>query len=145
MPNRQILGLSMGLAIALSAGSAFADGHADVANGQTIAERRCGSCHTFDEGGRNKVGPNLYGIIGRMAGQTEDFRYSDLNAGAADVGLVWTEELVAQYLPDPQGFLETYVSENGGTPSGRTRMSFRLRDEQDTKDVAAYLATLGAQ
>jgi cytochrome c2 len=48
---------------------------ASVENGARIF-RRCQSCHTVDEGGRNMVGPNLHGVFGREAGHKEDFRYS---------------------------------------------------------------------
>ncbi|MEQ8444087.1 MAG: c-type cytochrome [Alphaproteobacteria bacterium] len=143
MKNHQFMGMALGVAVMFSAGGALADG--DPENGQAVAERRCGSCHTFEQGDRNKVGPNLFGVIGRAAGTVEGFNYSDLSAAATDAGLVWTEELVVEYLPNAQDFLEDYVARNGGTPTGRTRMTFRLRDEQDRRDVAAYLATLRAE
>ena len=106
---------------------AFAEG--DAAEGEKLFNR-CKSCHmiasdseTIVRGGR--VGPNLYGVIGREMGSVEDFRYSD---GLAAMDEVWTEEKLAVYVKDPSAFI-----------GSRSKMTFRLR--KGGEDVAAYLAT----
>src|SRR3546814_13683044 len=48
---------------------------ADAAAGEQLASRQCAACHTFEGGGANKVGPNLYGVVERPMSMHEDFRY----------------------------------------------------------------------
>ena len=131
-------------AIAASAlgGAALAQ---DAANGEQVFARRCATCHmivspggeTIVRGG--KTGPNQYGVIGRQAGTQEDFkRYGDALVEAGEKGLVWTEEEVAEYVQDPRGYLRDYLDDSGA----RSRMAYKLRDEGDAADVAAYLASI---
>lgn len=129
------IGLAFGVTLLMGSGPALAEG--DAANGENIF-KRCMTCHALEEG-RNKVGPSLHNIVGRTAGTVDGYRYSNINQAAADVGLVWTEENMITYLEDPQAFLESYISEKGGEAAGRTKMAFKLRDEQDRMDVVAYL------
>ena len=75
-----------------------------------------------------KVGPNLYGVIGRTMGSVEGFKYSDGLKAKHDAGEVWTEETLAAYATDPNEFL-----------GSRSKMTFKLR--KGAEDVAAYLAT----
>ena len=96
--------------------------------------RQCKACHMIQSpdgemivrGGR--VGPNLYGVIGREAGAVEDFRYSDALMAKAEEGLVWDEENLVEYAKDPNEFL-----------GGRGKMTFKLR--KGGEDIAAFLAT----
>jgi len=98
---------------------------ANLENGGRVF-RRCQSCHTVDEGGRNMVGPNLHGVFGREAGAAEGFRYSP---AMAESGITWTAETMDAYLANPR----TYIPRN--------RMSFAgLRAEDDRRDVIAWLA-----
>ncbi|MDQ6961390.1 MAG: c-type cytochrome [Mariprofundaceae bacterium] len=46
------------------------------------AESKCKACHTFDQGGKNKTGPNLFGIVGKKAGSTEGFKYGSYLKGS---------------------------------------------------------------
>ncbi len=133
--------IAAGLASALIAGGASAQ---DADAGQRVFARRCATCHaitapdgaTIVRGGR--IGPNQYGLIGDAAGSQPDFdRYGDALMAAGDGGLVWTAETLVAYLLDPQGYLRTVLGDDGA----RSRMAFRLRDEADARDVAAYLAT----
>jgi cytochrome c len=117
----------------------------DVSAGEELFARRCATCHmvvndageTIVKGGR--TGPNQWGVIGRQAaGQSSFERYGDELKALGESGFVWTEAEVINYLEDPRDFLRSKL----GDDSARSRMAFKLNDEQDRKDVAAYLATL---
>ena len=63
--------------------------------------RRCAACHTLDEGGPNRVGPNLFGVFGRGVATLDDYRYSKALLG---IGGDWTDEKIDQYLLSPRTF-----------------------------------------
>lgn len=133
-------------AAALIAGPAFAvDASGDAAAGEK-AFRQCITCHVVvnDAGetlaGRNaKVGPNLYKVPGRHAGAVEDFRYSKSMEEAGEKGLVWDEAHFVSYTQDPTAFLRDYL----GDPKARGAMTHKVRKEQESIDVYAYLVSLG--
>lgn len=139
----------MAMAAAAVVGFAGLAGQAaaqDAANGEQVFARMCRSCHmivspegeTIVRGGQ--TGPNQWGVIGRTAGSQEDFpRYSDSMKAAGEAGLVWTAETVVPYLQDPTAFLRQHLNDEGA----RSNMAFKLRDEKDAADVAAYLAQFG--
>ena len=89
---------------------------------------RCRSCHVLEEG-VNRVGPSLYGIVGREAGSVEGFRYSEANANS---GVTWTEENLFEYLENPREYIPGTIMAFPG-----------LRDEQDRADVIAYMKANG--
>jgi cytochrome c len=105
--------------------------------------KKCMACHRVGPEAKNLIGPNLTGVIGRQAGTAEGFAYSDLNKAAGTNGLVWTEDLILKYLEDPTPFLKGFLTSKGkeDLASGATKMVFKLPDEQDRKDVIAYLKT----
>jgi cytochrome c len=114
----------MAAALALAPLGAMAQ---DVAAGQRIFNQ-CRACHTINQGGRNGVGPNLHGVIGRPAASLENFRYSTAMRARAAEGLVWTEENLIAYITDPKAVV----------PAGS--MSFPgLRNEEQRNNLLAYL------
>jgi len=87
--------------------------------------RQCQSCHTIDSGGASRVGPNLYGVIGREVATVEGFRFS---SALENLGGEWTVGRLDGYLENPRGFAQG------------TRMGFRgLADPADRAAVIAYL------
>ena len=124
-------------AAALFAATSFAhaEGYAegDAAKGERTY-KKCAACHAVGEGAKNKVGPQLNGIVGRQIAGVEDYRYGDaIKAKGEELG-VWTEELLYAYLEDPKKFVE-----------GRSKMTFRLRKTGERNDVIAYLKTFDAE
>ncbi|HRD75415.1 MAG TPA: cytochrome c family protein [Hyphomicrobiaceae bacterium] len=103
--------------------------------------RKCATCHKVGPDARNFTGPVLNGVIGRPAGTVPEFAYSDLNKAAGANGLVWTEQLIFEYLEDPAEFLKKFLTSKGkqDLAEGTTRMVFKLTDETDRRDVIAYL------
>jgi cytochrome c len=138
--------LAAAFLIALPAASAFAQDAGDAAAGEKVF-RKCMACHKVGEGAKNGVGPVLTGIVGRKAGEAEGFRYSKLNEAAGAAGLIWTEENIIEYLPDPNAFLKKFLTDAGKADQakGSTRMTFRLKDEQERRDVTAYLKTFSKE
>ncbi len=127
-----IAALSAGL---LGAGQAQAQ---DAAAGERVFNR-CRACHVL-EAGVNRVGPSLYGVVGRQAGIAEGFNgYSESMIQAGEQGLVWTPDQMVAYLEDPSTFLQ----ETLGDPSARGKMAYKLADETDRADVVAYIEQAG--
>lgn len=88
--------------------------------------KRCTACHTIDKGGRNGVGPNLHGVVGRAIGSVAGFAYS----GAMKAkGGVWDEPALDAYLKAPAQ----------AVPGGR--MAFAgVKDDAERKALLLYLA-----
>ena len=74
---------------------------ADAGAGESLAKKLCTSCHSFNEGGKNGVGPNLYGVMGAPHGHIEGFQYS--NALKSKQG-PWTYEDMSEWLLNPRGY-----------------------------------------
>jgi len=125
-----------GVALTLGATTNIALAAGDAANGEKWANRVCKACHTFDEGGKDMVGPNLWGVIGRVPGTKESFdRYQAVPMFVENGIETWTEENVTEYVADPEAFRAKYA---GGHESA---MVVSL-PPKFAPDVAAYLATL---
>jgi cytochrome c len=118
----------------------------DAAKGEQIF-KQCMTCHRIGPDAKNMVGPVLTGVIGRQSGTAPGFAYSSLNKNSGENGLVWSEDLIFQYLPDPNAFLKKFLSDKGkeDLASGTTKMTFKLANEQQRKDVIAYIKTFSPE
>jgi len=127
------------LATAVTLSSASAQ---DAAKGEQIF-KQCMTCHRIGPDAKNLIGPVLTGVIGRQSGTAPGFAYSALNKAAGENGLVWSNDLIMQYLPDPNAFLKKFLTDKGkpDLATGVTKMTFHLSDEQQRKDVIAYIDT----
>jgi len=100
---------------------------ADVKRGETAA-KKCQACHTFEKGGPNRVGPNLWGIVGRDRASHAGFNYSA--AMKAKKGN-WTIEELSKFLANPKGDLPGTAMSFAGIARGKERA-----------DILAYLNSL---
>jgi len=110
--------------VGLAIGAAWS---ADVAKGQAAFVRQCAICHTIDKGGDNRIGPNLFGIVGRRAGTMQGFRYT--NAFRNTATFEWTEGLLGPWISLPSVMVP-------GTAMG----GFPGVADRDKDDIVAYLA-----
>lgn len=100
---------------------------ADVAAGQALI-KKCATCHDFTKGGPNKVGPNLWGIVGAKHAAHAGFVYSD--AMKAIPGN-WDEQALSEFLDKPKAY------------APGTKMAFAgLKKPEERAAVIAYLKTL---
>lgn len=122
------------LMLSLSAGPAYAAG--DAAKGKKQFNR-CKSCHSVKEG-KNKIGPSLFGVVGRAAASAPKYKYSSGLKAAGEKGLKWDEANLMKYLKNPTAFLKEYL----GTKSVRNKMKNRYRKESLRQNIIAYLKTV---
>jgi cytochrome c len=100
---------------------------ADVTKGEAAA-KKCLACHSFEKGGPNKVGPNLYGVIGGPKAHAQGFSYS---AGMKEAGGTWDYENLDKFLTNPRAEVKG------------TSMAFvGIRRPEERADVIAYLNSL---
>lgn len=104
---------------------------ADASAGETVYKQQCMSCHTIEDGGANKTGPNLHGLAGRPVATHAGFNYSGSLAdyGAANGG-AWSYENLNEFILNPKGTVSgTYMAYPG------------LKRDSQRMDLIAYLAS----
>jgi cytochrome c len=98
----------------------------DAAAGEVVFKKNCAVCHATEEG-KNKIGPSLFGVVGRKAGSIPDYSYSQANKSS---GVTWDEPTLNTYLEAPTKFVPG------------TKMIFAgLKTPDDRKAVIEFLKT----
>jgi cytochrome c len=100
---------------------------ADADAGKT-AFKKCALCHAIETGKSNKIGPSLFGVVGRKAASLENFSYSE---GMKKFEHAWDEQTLDLYLADPRGAVP-----------GTKMIFLGIKDKTERDDVIAYLETL---
>ena len=120
---------TMSVVLAVTAPGAFAQ-PGDASGGERLFNQQCKACHTVDKGGRNGIGPNLSGLIGRRAGSVPGFSYSAAMKGS---GLTWDAKTLDQFLAAP----------TKKVPG--TKMPISVSDPAKRAAVIAYLTAATAK
>src|ERR1700742_2432354 len=115
------------IAALLLAGSAPAALAADPAAGEKIFKTQCGICHAV-VAGQNRIGPTLFGVVGRQAGSVPGFNYT---TDHKKLGTTWNAATLSKYLTNPRAMVPDTSMVYPG-----------LKDNAKRADVVAYLATL---
>ena len=91
---------------------------------------KCAPCHSIGPGAKNKVGPELNGLMGRKAGSVEGFKYSEPMKNS---GITWDETSLDEYITDPKKKIP-----------GNKMVFPGIKDELQRGDLIAYLASFNA-
>ena len=105
---------------------------ADVDKGAKVM-KKCAQCHTWDKGGAQKIGPNLFDIVGRKVASVDGFNYSDaLIAKGAEIG-TWSYEAIDAFVQSPKKFAKGTKMVFPGIKkvSQRADLLLYLRDQSD--------------
>jgi len=125
MNKVKFVAVALAAAMALANGSAMAAG--DAAKGEKVF-KKCKACHTVDKGGKNRVGPNLFGVAGMPAGKVPGYKYSGAMKSS---GVTWDDASLDKFLKKPKNFIK------------KSKMGFSgLKKDDQRADLIAYLKTL---
>jgi len=113
------------LAGALSFFGASARAAGDAAAGKVLFTQKCGLCHSVVQG-QNKIGPSLYGVVGRKAGSLDGYTYSDAMKNA---NRTWDDATLDDYLTNPRQKIPGVKMIFAGLP-----------EETDRQNIIAYLS-----
>ena len=119
------------LALSASLFSVAATAAGDAEAGAKLFSKTCGGCHSIGPDARGGFGPQLTGVIGRLAGTTEDYQYSDAMKNS---GVVWTREKLAAYIEAPKKVV-----------SGTRMIFWGISDPEKIENLLAYLETFQTQ
>jgi cytochrome c len=103
---------------------------ADPAAGEKVAVK-CKACHDFTKGGPNKVGPNLWGVVGGPSAHKEDFNYDD---AIKNLKITWDFANLDKFITNPKKFAPGTKMSFPGLPKAQDRANLLrwLRDQSDS-------------
>lgn len=105
----------------------------DAEKGAKLYKKGCKGCHAIGEGAKNKVGPQLNELQGRVAGSLDGYKFSKSMKSAGADGLVWDDATLDAFLEKPKALV------------AKTKMSYRgMKKEADRADLIAYLNQFSA-
>ena len=116
--------LAVWMASTLCAGAAQVAMAQDANRGQKLFEE-CAACHSPDRAAADTIGPTLYGVVGRKAGEGTDFRYSPAMKRS---GITWSRDSLNEFVADPQKLVPGNRMPYSGMPDAKARA-----------DLVAYL------
>lgn len=129
--NKRILGIAalLALSFALPTG-VLAQG--DATKGEKEF-KKCMSCHSIEEGGKNKTGPNLWNVMNRGVAAAEGYKYSKGLTKWSEDNPEWTPELMDEWLTDSKKLVKG------------TKMMYKNKKEKSRADIIAYLQSMGEE
>jgi len=120
----RIIAATVSVVLTSAAAAALAQS-GDATRGERLFNQQCKICHTVDKGGRNGVGPNLFGLFGSKAAAVQGFQFSEAMKSS---GITWDDKTVAEYLKDPKARV----------PNGKMVYA-GLKQQEQVDDMIAYL------
>lgn len=111
---------------------------ADSAIGEGIFKKKCASCHMVGPEAKASVGPALNNIVGHPVASIEGYKYSKSLKEMAENGAVWSEEELDKWLIDQKKYVRTTLDDK----KAKSKMNFKLKNEDERADIIAYLASL---
>ena len=129
MQKALLLTAVLSLAAFFNSTVALAAGDAEA--GERLYNKMCGGCHSIGENARDGFGPQLNGVIGRQAGTSEGYLYSDAMKNS---GVVWTREKLAAYIEAPKKVV-----------SGTRMIFWGISDQEKIDNLLAYIESVQGQ
>ena len=120
----KIIAATMSVVLPLATTAALAQS-GDATRGERLFNQQCKTCHTLEKGGRNGIGPNLFGMFGQKAAAVEGFSFSEAMQKS---GITWDDKTMAEYLKDPKARV----------PDGKMVYA-GLKQQAQLDDMVAYL------
>jgi cytochrome c len=129
--NKRILGIAalLALSFALPTG-VLAQG--DAIKGEKEF-KKCKACHSIEEGGKNKTGPNLWNVMNRGVAKVEGYKYSKGLTKWSEENPEWTPELMNEWLTNSKKLVKG------------TKMMYKNKKEKSRADIIAYLQSMGEE
>lgn len=137
--------MKFGLIATIAALTLSTAAHADGIEDGKKEFNKCKACHSIKsdtgedivKGG--KVGPNLYGVVGRAVASVADFKYGDGIKAIGATGMVWDAAELEIYMTDPGA----WVKDKAGDDSARSLMTHKQKKKQE--DIVAFLESVATK